>query len=239
MNIKCAIFDFDGTLFDSMPIWKGLKFEFFESIGISLTEEDKKIFSGLFLMDALPLAKDRFNLKESLEDLYFAFWNMLSIKYIEKATPKNDIITFLEKLKQNNVKMGIATATGEMAIIPLLEKYNMLRYFSSIKSTYTVNAQKSNPKVYDVVRNELGFEGVIITDDLEMSGITMHYTLEEAAILAIEAGNDMLIVDHMESQYDAIIQAVRDQRLSEESINASVKRILMMKERLNIINIVE
>ena len=158
MNIKCAIFDFDGTLFDSMPIWKGLKFEFFESIGISLTEEDKKIFSGLFLMDALPLAKDRFNLKESLEDLYFAFWNMLSIKYIEKATPKNDIITFLEKLKQNNVKMGIATATGEMAIIPLLEKYNMLRYFSSIKSTYTVNAQKSNPKVYDVVRNELGFE---------------------------------------------------------------------------------
>lgn len=94
-------------------------------------------------------------------------------------------------------------------------------------------------KAHELLRNELGFDGVIITDDLEMSGITMRYTLEEAAILAIEAGNDMLIVDHMESQYDAILQAVRDQRLSEESINASVKRILMMKERLNIINIVE
>ena len=38
MNITCAIFDFDGTLFDSMPLWKGLKFEFFNNMGIILTE---------------------------------------------------------------------------------------------------------------------------------------------------------------------------------------------------------
>lgn len=155
MNITGAIFDFDGTLFDSMPIWKGLKFEFFNDLGLELTEQDKKDFSGLFLMEALPIAKQRFNLKESLDELYAMFWQMLGKKYLEKAVPKNDIIPFLEKLKNNGVKMGIATATGEDALIPLLKKYDMLKYFSSIYSTYTVGAAKSEPKVFDVVCNEL------------------------------------------------------------------------------------
>ena len=158
MNITGAIFDFDGTLFDSMPIWKGLKFEFLKNIGVELTEQDKKDISGLFLMDAIPLAKERFKLKESVEELLAMFFELLKEKYLEKAVPKNDIIPFLEKLKEKGVKMGIATATGEAALIPLLEKYNMLHYFSSIYSTYTVGASKAHPKVYDVVREELGLD---------------------------------------------------------------------------------
>ena len=158
MNITGAIFDFDGTLFDSMPIWKGLKFEFLKNIGVELTEQDKKDISGLFLMDAIPLAKERFKLKESVEELLAMFFELLKEKYLEKAVPKNDIIPFLEKLKEKGVKMGIATATGEAALIPLLKKYNMLHYFSSIYSTYTVGASKAHPKVYDVVREELGLD---------------------------------------------------------------------------------
>lgn len=156
MNITGAIFDFDGTLFDSMPIWKGLKFEFLKNIGVELTEQDKKDISGLFLMDAIPLAKERFNLKESVQELLSMFFELLKEKYLEKALPKNNIIPFLDKLKEKGVKIGIATATGEAALIPLLEKFNMLHYFSSIYSTYTVGASKDFPKVYDVVREEMG-----------------------------------------------------------------------------------
>ena len=156
MNITGAIFDFDGTLFDSMPIWKGLKFEFLKNIGVELTEQDKKDISGLFLMDAIPLAKERFKLKESVQELLSMFFELLKEKYLEKALPKNNIIPFLDKLKEKGVKMGIATATGEAALIPLLEKFNMLHYFSSIYSTYTVGASKDFPKVYDVVREEMG-----------------------------------------------------------------------------------
>ena len=141
-----------------MPIWKGLKFEFLKNIGVELTEQDKKDISGLFLMDAIPLAKERFNLKESVEELLSMFFELLKDKYLEKAVPKNDIIPFLEKLKAKGVKMGIATATGEAALIPLLEKFNMLHYFTSIYSTYTVGASKAYPKVYDVVREELGVD---------------------------------------------------------------------------------
>ena len=155
-NITAAIFDFDGTLFDSMPLWKGLKFEFFESLGVTLTEQDKKDFTGMFLMDAIPLSKERFGFKESNEQLFEMFFQLLKEKYLAKALPKANIIPFLEKLKSKGVKMGIATATGGAALIPLLEKFDMLKYFSSIYSTYTVKAPKSQPKVYDVVREELG-----------------------------------------------------------------------------------
>ena len=156
MNITTAIFDFDGTLFDSMPIWKGLKFKFFDRLGLILTDEDRQIFSGLFLMEAMPVAKERFNLQQSVEELYNQFFELLKEKYLESAKPKCDIIDFLETLYKKGVKMGIATATGEAALIPLLEKFDMLKYFSSIKSTYTVGAAKSEPKVFDAVREELG-----------------------------------------------------------------------------------
>ncbi len=158
MHIKAAIFDFDGTLFDSMPIWKGLKFEFFERLDLDLTDQDRNMFSGLYLMEAMPIAKEHFNLTESVEQLYAMFFDLLKEKYLEFALPKNDIIEFLEKLKQQGVKMGIATATGEAALIPLLQKFKMLHYFSAIYSTYTVGASKNEPKVFDVVCKELGTE---------------------------------------------------------------------------------
>ena len=156
MNITGAIFDFDGTVFDSMHIWKGVKFEFFDRIGLVLSEQDKKDFSKLFLLDAIELAKERFDLGLSDKELFDEFFSMIKEKYLADTEPKNDIIEFLEKLKNKGVKMGVATATGEPALIAVLEKFNMLHYFSCIYSTYTVGASKTEPKVYDVVLNELG-----------------------------------------------------------------------------------
>lgn len=158
MNITGAIFDFDGTVFDSMHIWKGIKFKFFDKIGLNLTEEDKKEFQGLFLLDAIDLAKKRFDIKMSDDELFTAFFDIIKDRYLTETEPKNDIIEFLEKLKSKGIKMGIATATSEMALERVLEKYDMLKYFSCIYSTYTVGTSKTEPKVYDVVLNELGTE---------------------------------------------------------------------------------
>lgn len=156
MKITGAIFDFDGTLFDSMPIWKGIKFKYFDILGLKLTEEDLEAFKGLYLRESLILAKERFNLKESYEELFNGFFEYIKGRYLEEAEPKNDIIEFLEKLKAKGVKMGIATATGEPALEAVLKKYGMLDYFSAIYSTYTVGAAKTEPKVYDVVLDAIG-----------------------------------------------------------------------------------
>ena len=147
-----------GAIFDSMHIWQGVKFQFFDRVGLVLTKEEKEEFRGLFLLEAIQLANERYDLGMSNKELFNEFFTLIKEKYLLDTEPKNDIIEFLEKLKANGVKMGIATATGEIALTAVLEKFNMLHYFSEIYSTYTVGASKTEPKVYDVVLNELGTE---------------------------------------------------------------------------------
>lgn len=156
MEITGAIFDFDGTLFDSMHVWKGIRYKFFERLGLKFTKEDEELFKGLFLSESIPLAIERFKLNKTSDDLMNELFDYIKELYMVDAVPKNDIVDFLEKLKAKGVKMGIATATGETALIALLEKFNMLHYFSAIYSTFTVGAAKTEPKVYDVVLNEIG-----------------------------------------------------------------------------------
>ncbi|MBQ3499374.1 MAG: HAD family phosphatase [Clostridia bacterium] len=156
MKITGAIFDFDGTLFDSMHIWKGVRFTFLEHLGITLTDADKKAFEGLTLVESLEYSKNRFGIAQSGDELFTLFFDYIRSRYIAEACPKNDIIQFLEKLKAKGVKIGIATATAEYALKAVLEKYGMLGYFSTIRSTYTVGAAKTQPTVYDTVLEELG-----------------------------------------------------------------------------------
>lgn len=158
MNITGAIFDFDGTLFDSMPAWIGIRDAFFASIGIEMNDDDREFFRGKFTSEALPLAIDRFGLKMPYAELLSAFFDFLTQRYLKTAVPKNDIIAFLEKLKAKGVKIGIATASGEPAVKAALAKFGMLEYFPVIYSTYTVGESKLTPKVYDVVLEELGLE---------------------------------------------------------------------------------
>ena len=158
MKITGAIFDFDGTLFDSMHVWVGIREKFFDRIGLVLSDEDKEAFRGLYLRESLLLAKERELVKESYEELFNMFFDYIKELYLSDTKPKNDIREFLGKLESMGVKMGIATATGEPALEAVLEKFGMLHYFDAIYSTYTVGAAKTEPKLYDTVLKELGTE---------------------------------------------------------------------------------
>lgn len=88
----------------------------------------------------------------------------------------------------------------------------------------------SEKVVTDILRGELGFEGVIITDALNMSAVSEYHTSEEAAILALKAGCDMLLMpEDFEAAYNGVLQAVRDGVISEERINDSLRRIYRIK----------
>lgn len=88
----------------------------------------------------------------------------------------------------------------------------------------------SKEVVTDILRTELGFEGVIITDALNMSAITEYYGADEAAILALKAGCDMILMpEDFETAYNGVLQAVNDGTISEERINDSLRRIYRIK----------
>ncbi len=92
-----------------------------------------------------------------------------------------------------------------------------------------------SPKVHDILRNELSFDGVIITDDLVMDGIRDFVSDDMAAVIAVEAGNDMLCCSDFELQIPTVLEAVRSGRIPEERIDESVMRILMLKLELGAI----
>lgn len=91
-------------------------------------------------------------------------------------------------------------------------------------------ASLSKQLITGKLRNELGYDGLILTDSLEMGAINKYYPAGEAAVLALEAGNDILLIpyDYIEA-FNAVLNAVNSGRISEERINQSVLRILDLK----------
>lgn len=88
----------------------------------------------------------------------------------------------------------------------------------------------SKEVVTDILREELGFEGVIITDALNMSAIAEYNSSADAAVTAIKAGCDMLLMpENFEEAYNAVLQAVQDGVISEERINDSLRRVYRIK----------
>ena len=92
-----------------------------------------------------------------------------------------------------------------------------------------------SPEVHRLLREGLGFDGVILTDALDMDAISKRYTKGEAAVLAVEAGNDMLITGAYETQIAAVLAAVREGRVDEARIDESVLRILRWKRTLGLL----
>ena len=86
-----------------------------------------------------------------------------------------------------------------------------------------------------VLREELGFTGCIITDDLVMDAIQEYCDASSAAVQAVQAGNDLLCCSDYETQYPAVLAAVESGELSEERIEESALRVLRWKEELGLL----
>ena len=91
-------------------------------------------------------------------------------------------------------------------------------------------------EVHRILREELGFDGVILTDDLIMDAIRDYTGGENAAVLAVQAGNDMLTSSDFETQYNAVLAAVQDGTIPESQIHASAVRVIDWKMQLGLIS---
>lgn len=102
---------------------------------------------------------------------------------------------------------------------------------TSVDATHPVSVSK--PILTDWLRNELGFTGVVVTDDIEVGATVSGMSMAEYAIRTINAGSDMVIIrndaKHIKEVRDALLQAVADGTISEDRLDASVRRIMLMK----------
>jgi beta-N-acetylhexosaminidase len=108
-------------------------------------------------------------------------------------------------------------------------------HLPALDPTPDVPATLSPPIITDLLRKELGFQGLIVTDAMDMGGITNLYSPEEAALKAVQAGVDMVLLPPgPDGVIESLIQAVRAGEVSESRVDASVKRILGAKEWLGL-----
>lgn len=93
-----------------------------------------------------------------------------------------------------------------------------------------------SPAVHRYVRETMGYNGVLVTDDLVMDAISVPYGVGEAAVLAVLAGNDLLISSDFPEQHAAVLEAIREGRISEEQIDNAVRRVLLWKQSLGLLS---
>ncbi len=90
-----------------------------------------------------------------------------------------------------------------------------------------------SPAVHKLLREEMGFEGLIMTDSLDMNAITLYTGDRASAVQAVLSGNDLLCCSSYEKQYPAVLEAVKDGTIPEEMIDNAVRRVLALKARIS------
>jgi beta-N-acetylhexosaminidase len=94
-----------------------------------------------------------------------------------------------------------------------------------------------SPVIGNILRNDLKFQGMIVTDALSMSGLTIYFTQEEAAVRALEAGADMLLKPaDVDASFRGVLQAVKSGRITEHRVEESARRILAAKYDLGLVD---
>ena len=93
-----------------------------------------------------------------------------------------------------------------------------------------------SPKVHEILRGTLGFDGLIVTDDLAMDAVRSYAQDGSVAVLALQAGNDMIVTTDYQTQIPQVIAAVQAGEIDEREIDAHVYRVLHEKQTLGLID---
>ncbi|MBO4126276.1 glycoside hydrolase family 3 N-terminal domain-containing protein [Streptococcus suis] len=149
--------------------------------------------------------------------------------YGDNADSHTDLVydnRSLEELRANDFlpfKAGIEAGADSIMV-----SHNIVPAIDDVPSSIS-------PEINKILRNELGFEGVIMTDDFDMQGLVQFVDQDTGALQTIQAGTDMILSSSYASQVPYIVEQVKNGTITEERINQSVKRILGMKYDIGLI----
>lgn len=156
MKLKGAIFDFDGTLFDSMSIWQTAGSNYINSIGYEAEENFNEIISSMSLSQSANYIKNKYKLDLTEKEIIYGINNTIENFYFYEASPKPNVKSFLEILQKREVKMCIATATDDYLIEAALKRNKMENFFTKIFTCSSVGYGKDKPNIFEEALKFLG-----------------------------------------------------------------------------------
>ena len=154
--IKGAIFDLDGTLFDSMFIWDSIGEKYLSSIGYEPKEDLNETFKTMSLYNAACYYKSEYGVTLSVDEIMDGVNRMVEKYYMNEIQLKPGVYDFIKHLNNIGVKMCIATATDKYLVEAALERCGISDCFSEIFTCTTVGHSKDEPDIYREALKHLG-----------------------------------------------------------------------------------
>lgn len=158
MNIKCAIFDFDGTLFDSMFIWDEIGERYLRSLGKEPNPSMREAVRTLSLYQAACYLRSEYDLPLSTEGIIKGINQMIEHFYLSEILPKPGVCEFLEHMKKAGISMCIATASERYQIEAALKRCGMSQYFDAIFTCSEIGHGKEEPFIFRQAMEVCGAE---------------------------------------------------------------------------------
>ena len=157
-NFKGAIFDMDGTLLDSMPVWKRLTQGYLAQFGVHITDQDYAVTEGFSQPQVAQYFADRYPELPDAQSLMDGMDRLISARYEAIAKPKEGVLDFLKGLRRRGVKMAIATLTARRHAEKALRDRDMLDYFEFMLTIEDVGISKREPDIYLQAAARMGLE---------------------------------------------------------------------------------
>lgn len=154
--IKGAIFDLDGTLIDSMIIWAHTGERYLAGKGIQAEPNLKEILYTLTIEGGARYMKERYRLSESVEDIVCGINDMVKDFYANQVEIKSGAMKFLKDMKDDGIKITMATSNSRELILPALSRLNILKYFDRIFTCPEENTTKSEPDIFLTAAKYMG-----------------------------------------------------------------------------------
>ena len=155
-NIRAVIFDLDGTLIDSMWIWRDIDIEYLGRFGIPMPEDLQEAISGISVTQTAIYMKERFHIPDTTEKM-IQDWNAMAWdKYCHEVPLKNGAREFLEMLKSRNIPCAIATSNSRDLTAAVLKAREIDGFFDLILTGEDVHKGKPDPDIYLEAADRLG-----------------------------------------------------------------------------------
>ena len=167
-NKQAVIFDLDGSLVDSMWIWKDIDIAYLGRFGIPLPENLQKEIEGMSFGETAAYFKKRFDIPDSIEKIKDDWNRMAWDKYMNEVPLKPGIREFLTGCKERGIKLGIATSNSRELVENIARVHNLHDYFSCIMTGCDVAKGKPAPDIYLAVSEKLNVkpENCLVFEDI-------------------------------------------------------------------------
>ncbi len=163
---KAIIFDFDGTLCDSIDFWSHLASLYLKDCGIIDNNIDDEC-KNFTLAEAANYIKEKHKLDKTINFIMMELNCLIEQAYLNEIKLKDGVVDFIEFLSIKGYKMIIATDTPKPLVNAVLKRYNLVNYIVDVITTIKVKKSKEYPDIYDycLLRMDLEKKNIIVFED--------------------------------------------------------------------------